>query len=160
MIFLTVGTQFPFERLVRAVDEIAGEDLIHETIFGQVGQSKYKPRNFEYTDFLDKVAFNNYIETAAGIISHAGMGTIMMALDKRKPLLAMPRLKKHDEVVNDHQVALSKKLEELGHILVAHNSKSLAAKMCHLKHFVPKKRETNIKAVTERISRFLRQSCR
>jgi len=53
MIFLTVGTQFPFDRLVRAVDSIIDKGLISETLFAQIGESSYKPRNFESAACLE-----------------------------------------------------------------------------------------------------------
>jgi UDP-N-acetylglucosamine transferase subunit ALG13 len=47
MIFLTVGTQFPFDRLVRAVDEAFDNGAIDEEVFAQIGETSYRPRNFE-----------------------------------------------------------------------------------------------------------------
>ena len=95
MIFLTVGTQFPFDRLVKAVDDVFDDGLIDEEIFAQIGESSYKPRNFECVNTLDKRRFDRLIQETSGIISHAGVGTITMALDNEKPLLVMPRLARH-----------------------------------------------------------------
>lgn len=155
MIFLTVGTQFPFDRLVRAVDDIVGQGLIGEEIFAQIGKSSYKPRNFEVVISLESNMFAKYMREASSVISHAGMGTIMMALDNHKPLLVMPRLKKYDEVVNDHQVAIARKFEELGHILVAYQEENLPEKIEKLKSFVPLARKNQAQAVAARISKFL-----
>lgn len=157
MIFLTVGTQFPFDRLVKAVDEVVGKGLINEEVFGQIGESAYKPQNFQAVAFLEKNVFDNNLKNASGIIGHAGIGTIRMALDNNKPLLVMPRLSRHHEVVHDHQVAIAKKFEEQGHILVAYQEDDISKKAMELKHFVPKKRITQADAVAERISIFLNQ---
>jgi UDP-N-acetylglucosamine transferase subunit ALG13 len=155
MIFLTVGTQFPFDRLVRAVDEAVGENGLDEQIFAQVGASSYRPKNFETIPELEKSLFDKYISEANGIISHAGMGCITMALENRKPLLVMPRLKKYGEVVNDHQVVIAKKFEKLGHLLVAYSDEELLDKIKFLRGFVPQKREVHCEAVAARISDFL-----
>ena len=155
MIFLTVGTQFPFDRLVRAVDDCFEQDLIDEELFAQIGESKYKPRNFEYVEFLDTRLFDDWMQKASGIIGHAGMGTITMALDSKKPLLVMPRLKKYGEVVNDHQVAIVRKFSELGHILAAYEVDDLLNGIRKLKDFVAVQRKTNPQAVADRIRRFL-----
>lgn len=155
MIFLTVGTQFPFDRLVKCVDDAVSQDGFKEEIFAQIGKSSYRPRNFEGVSSLEKRLFDKRIREASGIISHAGMGTIMMALDNRKPLLVMPRLSKYGEVVNDHQVAIARKFEELGHILVAYEAEELPEKIEQFKTFVPQKREAQPQAVAERIERFL-----
>lgn len=155
MIFLTVGTQFPFDRLVRAVDDIFEQGLINEELFAQIGESKYKPRNFEYVEFLDTRLFDDWMQKASGIIGHAGMGTITMALDRKKPLLVMPRLKEYGEVVNDHQVAIARKFSELGHILAVYDVEDLLNGICRLKDFVAIQRKINPQAVADRIRRFL-----
>jgi len=155
MIFLTVGTQFPFDRLVQAVDNILDEGLIDEEIFGQIGESSYKPRNFESVASLEKKVFDEHLQAASSIISHAGMGTITMALDNEKPLLVMPRSKRYGEAVNDHQIAIARRFSELGHILVAYDVEDLPDSICKLKNFIPRKRKVNPQAVADRIRRFL-----
>ena len=156
MIFLTVGTQFPFDRLVKAVDETVSKNGLDEQIFAQVGTTTYRPRNFEAVPELEKSVFDKYFREADGVISHAGMGCIAMALENRKPLLVMPRLKKYGEVVNDHQVAIAKKFEKPGHLLVAYCKGDLPEKMRQLKTFIPRERETQPEAVSERIAQFLK----
>ena len=155
MIFLTVGTQFPFDRLIKAVDDAFDEGLVDEEIFAQIGQGSYKPRNFKSVESLKKELFDDYIRKASSVISHAGVGTIAIALDYDKPLLVMPRLEKNGEVVNDHQVAIARKFEELGHILVAYQEEDLPEKVKKLKSFVPRPRKNQTKAVADRIARFL-----
>ncbi len=156
MIFLTVGTQFPFDRLVRAVDDFFDAYELEDRIFAQIGESHYQPRHFEAVAVLDKEAFDRCFHEASAIIGHAGMGTIMLALDSGKPLLAMPRRKKYREVVNDHQVALADEFEALGHILVAHKPGEVAAKLTRLKSFVPRPRAASPDAVADRINCFVR----
>jgi UDP-N-acetylglucosamine transferase subunit ALG13 len=155
MIFLTVGTQFPFDRLIKTVDDACDEGLIDGEIFGQIGGSSYKPRNFESVQSLDKHLFDKCVQKASGIISHAGIGTIMMALENHKPLLVMPRLRRYGEAVNDHQFGIARKFEELGHILVAYQEDDLPERIKELRTFVPRPRRSQAKAVASRIARFL-----
>ncbi len=157
MIFLTVGTQFAFDRLVKSVDEMLSEDGFEEGIFAQIGESSYQPRNFETVSFLEKRLFDKHIREASGIIGHGGIGTIAIALEYNKPLLAMPRLKRYGEVVHDHQVAIVQRFELLGHILVAYEAAELPAKIKQLKSFVPRKREIQSQAVVKRIEQFLNE---
>lgn len=157
MIFLTVGTQFPFDRLVRAVDEAAGTNGFDEHIVAQIGESSYCPENFDAAEALEKAVFDRHFSEADSVISHAGMGTITMALDQRKPLLVMPRLKKYGEVVNDHQLTIAKKFEQLGYLLVAYNAEDVPAKMKQLKSFVPQKRRPCPDVVAARIATFLNE---
>ena len=157
MIFLTVGTQFPFDRLVKAIDEAAEDGKITDEIYAQIGASLYKPRNMQYFESLEKQIFDDYIKKASYIISHAGIGTIAMALDNNKPLLVMPRLRKYDAVVNDHQAEIAKKFEQLGHILVAYSKIELESKIQKLMSFVPRPRVNQADALSNRIARFLKE---
>lgn len=155
MILLTVGTLFPFDRLIKTVDELRASGYINEDIFGQIGCSKYKPVSFEYIDTIDKQSFDSYVRKSTGLIGHAGMGTITMALKYCKPLIVMPRQKKFGEHVNDHQVGTAKKFMQLGHVLAAFNKNQLTEKIVELESFVPKERITHVDSVVERISEFL-----
>jgi len=155
MIFLTVGTQFPFDRFVRAVDNIFDQGLIDEEIFAQIGETSYKPRNFESVVSLEKKVFDERFKRASSVISHAGVGTITVALKNHKPLLVMPRMKRYKEHVNDHQVATAKKFEELGHILAVYDVKDLPNGIRKLKDFIPRERKASPDAIADRIRRFL-----
>ncbi len=155
MIFLTIGTQFPFDRLVKAVDNAFDEGLIDEEVFAQIGETSYKPRNFESVASLEKKTFDERFKKASALIGHAGIGTIWMALEHEKPLLVMPRLKKYGEVVSNHQVAFARKFGELGHVLVAYDVEDLPDGIRKLKSFVPRERKTNPDAVANRIHHFL-----
>lgn len=157
MIFLTVGTQFPFDRLVESIDGLIAQNGFDEEVFAQIGNSQYEPKSFKAKASLEKSLFDKCMLDASCVISHAGMGTITMALEANKPLLVMPRQKKYGEVVNDHQVAIAKKFEQLGHLLVAYNTEQIPEKLEQLKTFVPRPREAEPRAVAERIKQFLKE---
>lgn len=155
MIFLTVGTQFTFDRLVMAVDDAVGQGLIDEELFAQIGQSDYQPRNFKAVASLNKYEFDSRLCQASAIISHAGMGSIAMAIEQEKPILVMPRQGKYGEVVNDHQVAIATRYEKMGHLLVAMEPADLPEKIEVLKNFVPEKRHVKLQPVLQRVHKFL-----
>jgi beta-1,4-N-acetylglucosaminyltransferase len=157
MIFLTVGTQFPFDRLVRAVDEAFDNGLVGEEVFAQIGETSYRPRNFESVAFLEKQAFDERLEQASSIISHAGIGTITMAMEHQKPLLVMPRQRKYREVVNNHQVTVATRFQQFGYLLAAYQAEELPAKIRLLTTFVPRKHRAQPELVAERIRRFLKE---
>jgi len=156
MIFLTVGTQFPFDRLVKTVDSLLGTFQISQGIVGQIGNSSYTPEHFnQYYQSLEKTVFDETIQQASAVIGHAGMGTILLALEYNKPLLVLPRLARYGEVVNDHQVSIAQKFSELGHLIAAEHENELAQKIQQLETFVPKPRENQADAVSNRIKTFL-----
>jgi UDP-N-acetylglucosamine transferase subunit ALG13 len=104
MIFVTVGTQLPFDRLVRAIDEWALNNP-GETVVGQIGAGGYTPAHFEAHAYLTPTQFRQYFRQADLIVGHAGMGTILSALQYRKPLVVMPRRLHLGEHRSDHQMA-------------------------------------------------------
>ena len=159
MIFLTVGTQIPFDRLVRTVDRAVDEGIIKEQVYAQIGNSSYKPRYFKSTQFLNKQEFDDSLHRCSSIISHAGMGSIILALDNNKPMLVMARLKKFGEAVNDHQVALAHRFEKNGCLLVADHADEFADKFKQLQTFVPQKRQPKPQSVANRITQFL-ETCK
>ena len=155
MIFLTVGTQFPFDRLVKSVDDAIGRKGTGEDVFAQIGDSSYQPRNLKAVKVLDKDSFDRHFRKASSIIGHAGMGTISLALQHGKPLLVVPRRKRYGEVVNDHQVDIAEKFAQLGHVLVAHDVDELPEMLAQLRTFAPVPRDVNCGTVAERIAEFL-----
>lgn len=122
MIFLTIGTHEPFDRLVRAVDEWAGGASNADTVFGQItseGAESYRPRNFEWVDKLTPDEYGNRFEQADLIVSHAGMGSILTALQLAKPIVIMPRRGHLRETRNDHQYTTVQNIGERAGIYVA-----------------------------------------
>ena len=107
MIFVTVGHQMPFDRLVRAVD-VWAERFGRRDAYGQVGSGGYRPRFFESTAFLSPEEFRERVQSCSAIVSHAGMGTILTALEMQRPILLLPRLSALGETRNDHQVGTAR----------------------------------------------------
>ena len=156
VIFLTLGT-FPlsFDRILVAIDELCGKGIIADELFGQIGHTKYTPRHFRFVNIMGKEEYDDVFNKAEAIISHAGIGSITMALERNKPLLVMPRLAKFKEVVNDHQVGTARKFEALGHVVVAYNIGELPEKIEKLKTFIPAPRDNQAGLVAARIKLFL-----
>ncbi len=128
MILVTVGAQMPFDRMVQAVDEWAGTRRNGE-IFAQVGSTEYRPKHIHWTKFLDPPEFRKKFQAARVVIAHAGMGSIITALEMGKPILVMPRLGNLGETRNDHQVATAKRFLELGCVSVAFNKEDMAREL-------------------------------
>lgn len=124
MIFVTVGTQGQFNRLIRAVDEWAG--LKGRTdVFAQTGQSDYRPKYIGAKAFIDADEFRKNVEAADVVISHAGMGTIITALELGKQIVVMPRRAELGEHRNNHQVATAKQFGGRAAVSVVADEKAL-----------------------------------
>ncbi|MFC5271566.1 glycosyltransferase [Adhaeribacter terreus] len=127
MIFVTIGTQAPFDRLIKTLDEIAPQ--LEMSIVAQVFETRYKAKNIETFDFLNPTDFQKYFYKSDLIISHAGMGTIISALQSEKPILILPRLASLNEHRNDHQLATAKMFDKLNFINVSYNESELIFKL-------------------------------
>jgi UDP-N-acetylglucosamine transferase subunit ALG13 len=123
MIFVTIGTQIPFDRLIKILDSIAPE--LDEEIYAQALKGKYKPEHFKLVDFIEPDEFEKIFNQARLIVAHAGMGTILSALQSSKPLIIFPRKASLGEHRNDHQMATALKMKEKKAVYVAMNEEEL-----------------------------------
>jgi UDP-N-acetylglucosamine transferase subunit ALG13 len=134
MMFVTVGTQGQFDRLIRTVDEWAG-GRGRTDVFAQIGPSNFCPKYIRSKQFIDPAEFRYHVELANLVIAHAGMGSIITALELGKPIVVMPRLASLGEHRNDHQVATAKRFAEQGRVMVAFKEEELVDKLDQLKRF-------------------------
>jgi UDP-N-acetylglucosamine transferase subunit ALG13 len=131
VIFVTVGTQLAFDRLITAVDEWAGAASGRE-VFAQIGPSRLRPRHIEHAQFVSPEECSERMLAAKAIVAHAGMGTILTALELGKPLLVMPRRADLGEHRNDHQLATAHRFAELGRVKAAFHEAELPLKLDEL----------------------------
>jgi UDP-N-acetylglucosamine transferase subunit ALG13 len=125
VIFVTVGTDQPFDRLVRAVDDWA-ERSGRRDVFAQVGRSQWKPRHLDYCQFMAPTEFRRRFIQARIVVAHAGMGTILTALQYQKPIVIMPRLASLGEQRNEHQLATARYLSSTRGVAVAADEAELS----------------------------------
>lgn len=123
MIFCTIGTQAPFDRFVKIVDEVAAQ--LKEEVVAQVYKSEYQAQHIKTVNFLPPDEFNALFDKARLIVAHAGMGTIISAMRKHKPIIIFPRIAALGEHRNEHQLATAEKMKELGYVYVANNAEEL-----------------------------------
>jgi UDP-N-acetylglucosamine transferase subunit ALG13 len=127
MIFVTVGNTDPFDRLIRAVDSWiqAREQTVQ--VFAQIGDGEYIPRHCEYARFLTPLQFQERFREAPFVLSHAGMGTIITALEYQKPLIILPKRAELGEQRNDHQLATARRFRRSATLRVADRETDLPA---------------------------------
>jgi len=117
MIFVTVGTQLPFPRLVKAMDSFSS--LINEEVVAQVGPDRSSYSNLKIKYHLSPKEFDSYFNLARVIVAHAGIGTVLTAKKCRKPLVLVPRRFTLGEHRNDHQLATARELANRDGIYIA-----------------------------------------
>lgn len=120
MIFVTVGSRkYPFNRLFKKLDDLFEDGSLSEEVFAQIGTSTYVPKHFEYIDFLSEDDFNKKIIDSDIVISHGASGSIMKALKAGKKIIAVSRLEKYGEHINDHQIQNNEAFSSNGYVLMA-----------------------------------------
>lgn len=118
MIFVCVGSRpYQFNRLFESLDRLVAEGRVSEPLFAQIGASTYKPKNFAFENFMDPDAFRAKMAEADIVISHGASGSIMSALNAGKRVIAVSRLAKYGEHINDHQVGINETLASEGLVL-------------------------------------------
>lgn len=123
MIFVAVGTQFPFDRLVKAVDEWVGKNKL--PAFAQIAEAEYIPKHMQWNHFIDANEYANKVEQASIIVAHAGMGNIITACESQVPIIVMNRQHKLGEHRNDHQADGLKWMGALKGVYTASTNKEL-----------------------------------
>lgn len=130
MIFLTLGTQLPFDRLVAALDAWCAQSGCGGQVVAQIpdpGPGGHRPRHFTTTRWMAPADYAATARAATVIVSHAGMGTIITALDLARPLIVMPRRADLGEHRNDHQIATARRFADRPGLHVAETAPALAA---------------------------------
>lgn len=142
MILVMLGTQNnDFHRLLEEIEKNIENGNINEEVVVQAGFTKYKSDKMKIFSLTSKENLENLIKQADLIITHAGVGSIEMALEQNKKVIAVPRLKKFREHVNDHQKDIERKLDEKGCLIGIDDVSKLCLALKKAKKFIPKKYE-------------------
>ena len=156
MIFVTLGFQkFQFNRMLVEIDRLIDEGKIIDEVFAQIGASDYKPKNFEYKDFLTQDEFKDYMKKADLVITHAGTGAIVTALKNDKLVIAIPRLARFGEHVDDHQIQLIDEFKELNFIEPVYEIDQLGEALELVKKNKYNKYISNTKTIINDIEKFI-----
>jgi UDP-N-acetylglucosamine transferase subunit ALG13 len=125
VIFVTVGTQLNFDRMVSVVDTWAGYSGAQ--VFAQVGPTDESFSSVTHKHFLEPDEFVYHFESAEVVVAHAGMGSILTALSYGKPIIIMPRRVALGDHRNDHQMATAKRFLAQEGVWVAWDENELLA---------------------------------
>ncbi len=115
IIFVSLGThERPFLRLVKEIDKLVEEGKIKEDVFVQLGFTdyKFKSSKIKSEKYMTQEDFDKTFRNAKIIITHGGSGNILEAISQKKPVIAVPRLSKFGEHVNDHQLQIVEEMSK------------------------------------------------
>lgn len=156
MILVLLGTQHnEFTRLLQEIDECIKSKKIDEEVIVQAGFTKYESKKMRIFDMIPKIDLDEFVERADLVITHGGVGSIIMALNKNKKVIAVPRLHEYGEHVNDHQRQIIKVFSEKGYLIGVQNVEDMPEALKDIKTFVPKKYENNNHEMLNYIENFI-----
>jgi UDP-N-acetylglucosamine transferase subunit ALG13 len=143
MIFVTIGTSEPFDRLLNAVDELATDELI----VAQVGRSRMWPRRAQCHEFLSFDEVDEFIRRARVVVAHAGVGSVLTAARAGHIPIVATRLRRYGEAVDDHQVPFARRLAANGVVRWVEDLAHLAEAVVHAPRTEPVARGPSALAV-------------
>lgn len=146
MIIVTLGTQDKsFDRLLRAIDKNIENGNIKDKVVVQAGftYQTYKSKYMEMFDYIDNKTMSDLVAKSDIVISHAGAGSILTALENNKKIIVVPRQSKYGEHNNDHQLEIAERFERDGHVLYLRDLKKLDQALKDIKKFKPTKLKHN-----------------
>ena len=124
-------------------------------MFAQIGYSDYEPKHFEYKQFLDREEFAAQEGKCDILITHGGTGAIIGAVKKGKKVIAVPRLAKYGEHVDDHQIQLIAQFKGQNLICGLDDATELEQGLKFVKEHVFDAYQSNTKTIIESIERFI-----
>lgn len=140
MILVLLGTQNnSFHRLLEKMDELIEKKVIDEKVLVQSGYTKYESKNMRVFDLIPQEELERYQEQADLIITHGGVGSIISSIKKEKKVIAVPRLHKYQEHVNDHQKQIVEAFDRKGYIIGVNSVKELEKAILKAQDFIPLK---------------------
>lgn len=130
-VLVMVGTQK--QQFIRLFEMTENSSLLEgQDVVEQVGNTKFDSKKFKTFPFIENEEVKKLIEKSDLIICHGGVGTIFEGLHKEKKVLAVPRLKKYGEHVDDHQLEICDELENNDYIVVCRDGDNLDDKISEI----------------------------
>ena len=159
VIFIILGTQkFQLNRLLKEVDNLCETKQIQEEVFAQIGHSDYKPKHYEYVDFLERDAFEEKIKESSLVITHSGVGSIITSIQSGKPVIVYPRLSKYKEHVDDHQLEIAEAFAKKNYVLCCDENDSLIEMIKKSRGYVFEYYSSSTDYIIKIISEFIENS--
>jgi UDP-N-acetylglucosamine transferase subunit ALG13 len=125
VIFVSVGTnEAPFDRLVQGIARV---DVAEQIVIQHGHSAAADVSHAELFDFLPFETMVDTIRRARVVVTHAGVGTVLVCLANGKHPVVVPRLASFGEAVDDHQVQLGRRFAEAGLVTLVESLEELGA---------------------------------
>jgi len=140
LILVLLGTQDnSFHRLLDKIQELIDKKIIKEEVVVQAGRTKYESKDMKIFSLVSQDKLKELTEKADIVITHGGVGSIVMSLKMGKKVIAVPRLSTFGEHVNDHQIQIVDSFDKQGFLIGVIELDNLEKALEKAKTFKPKK---------------------
>lgn len=138
MILVLLGT-FPtaFARPLIEIEQACLEGKIQEEVIVQNGHTHFESSYMTMRSFIPPDELTALCIEARVIISHAGTGSLTKAIKLQKKIIAVARLAKYNEMVDDHQVEILDVFSELNYVLPWDEGVPLSTMLSAINDFQP-----------------------
>lgn len=145
MILVTLGTNDkPFTRLLQEVEKMIRLGLIHDEVIAQVGETKFSSDKIKIIGLVSMEEMEALVSNCSLLITHGGVGSIISGLNHNKCVIAVPRLAKYGEHVNDHQLQIVRNFNKKGYVIGVECVEELQEALEKSRNFAPKKYQSNV----------------
>ena len=156
MILVLLGTQHnEFVRLLKEIEKCIDKKVISEEVIVQAGFTKYESEKMKIFDMISSEELNEMVKKSNLIITHGGVGSITIGLKNKKKIIAVPRLEKYKEHVNDHQKEIIKTFNEKGYLIGIEDVSNLEDAIKKSKDFNPKEYINNNNNILNIVEKFI-----
>ena len=156
MILVLLGTQNnDFTRLLKEVQENIDNGMIQEEVIVQAGSTKFESKDMKMFSLIPTDELLKLQEQARIIITHGGVGSIISSIKMGKKVIAIPRLAKYGEHVNDHQIQIVESFASNGLIKGVFNIEELGKTLEKIEEFSPTVFKSNTENMIKIIENFI-----
>lgn len=156
MILVLLGTQDnSFHRLLDKIQEMVDKKVITEKVIVQAGRTKYESKDMEIYSLMSEDKLKELMEKANLVITHGGVGSIVMALKMGKKVIAVPRLSAFGEHINDHQIQIIDSFDKQGFLIGLTEVGEMENALEKVKDFKPKKFKSETDHMIKLIENFI-----
>lgn len=124
----------------------------------RAGFTKYRSENMKIFDLIPSDQYKDYVDRADLIITHGGAGSIIQSIRLGKKVIAVPRLQKYSEHVNDHQLEIVKAFKNKGYIIGINDVSELKEALLNVDSFKPIEFKGNTDKMINIISEFIEKN--
>lgn len=138
MILVLLGTfKIEFSRPIIAIENAIKNGEINEEVIVQAGHTAYTSEFLTIRSFINPKELDELYERAEIIVTHAGVGSILRGFRMNKKIIAIPRLYKFQEHVDDHQLDISEEFSRLNYLIIWNENDKFKDILAKARNFEP-----------------------